>query len=898
MKRSIKYFIILLVSSILSFASYAQEPIVDTYQAYNITSNSATLRAKVKRGEGGDLLIARGFALKQALTETYSYYMVSSTDSIIEFEATDLLMNTRYHVAAVAVTMDGLFLGDTLSFTTLNPIIDPQIITTDIASLSQNSALLSGNLINIGNPPTYEKGFIFSSSPSLTFQNAEDTLVFSDALQGGYQILKEGLVENTTYYYCAYAKNENITMLGQIESFTTLEQNIVLPTILTLDAEQITDSSVYLQGEVTSLGNQQILGVGFDIREFSNPTFTTTSIMTYTDNFSITIDTLQHQTTYIYRAYAMIEGNVKVFGETKFFTSLEEPAVFQTNSPENISSNSAIMNGYIFNSDITLQTFGFALREGDNDYSFYDVSQNFTLPASIYYSLTGLNPYTQYTYKVFGIGFNDVYYGDEVTFYTNSVPSSVQTYNATNLSYNSAQLNGRLVENGTPQIIEKGFLYSTYSNPTFSNSTKVIVDGFEEGAYSNYLYSLNQSTQYYYKSFAISPIDTSYGETISFTTLEQGIISPTLTTLQAEEILYNSAKLSGVILQGNQPIVQKGFQYKEEGEENYTNVLIYDNNIEATITNLQPNTTYLYRVFCQTSTNTFYGEELFFSTPPIPMIVTTLNATNITLYSSQINGNIYDGTEVVMFKGFEWKLSSDTIFNRVFLLNVESEDINYELTDLNPNTEYVFKAFAKTDSGFFYGNEVSFTTLPIIDPIFSAITITDIDTLSATFNANVQEGTFPIIVSVFSIRKFGEEIYSNFRMENNEITLQIDTLLEGTTYYLRLFAMTEEGIYSSEEISFTTLGTPNIGLSDIVIDETNIKMYPLPARDKVEISFNGISKRGVKCIIRDALSKDVLTKMLYNDKTTLDIHSLQSGIYTLTFYFEDKVVTKKLIINK
>ena len=60
--------------SLISFASIAQTPIMETIEVYNITGNSAILRGKVKRATGGGLLISRGFAdQKNNIFRNFSY---------------------------------------------------------------------------------------------------------------------------------------------------------------------------------------------------------------------------------------------------------------------------------------------------------------------------------------------------------------------------------------------------------------------------------------------------------------------------------------------------------------------------------------------------------------------------------------------------------------------------------------------------------------------------------------------------------------------------------------------------------------------------------------------------------------------------------------------------------
>lgn len=888
--------------SLISFASIAQTPIMETTGAYNITGNSATLKGYVKRATGGALLISRGFAIKTATSNSYNYYSVSSQDSSLELNLTDLMMNTRYQFAVIALTMDSLYMGDTIGFNTLNPPITPQIVTSEVTNLTSSSAILNGNLVNSGNPLITEKGFLFSTNSNLNFATAQDTIQIPGTTIGSFSSLKTELNSNSTFYYRAYAINSNSIVLGNVLSFTTTSVGVILPEITTNTPNIIDEHNASLSGVITSQGNQTITSIGFNFRKISDQNFSTQTISPITNNFSLSLSNLDASTTYICRAFATTAVGTS-YGETMSFVTPDEPRIFRTDNPTNITSNSAKINGYIFNSTSLIQAFGFSVREGNGNYSLYDISPNYTLPDTIEYVLNDLLPYQDYTYKVYGIGIDEIYYGNEVTFRTNSIPSVVRTNAATELTYNGAKLNGRLSNAGTPAIIQKGFIYSNsnYPIPTFANGTKLIVNGINLDAYSHTLNNLNQNSLYYYRSFAISPIDTTYGTIISFTTLIPGVQPPTVTTQNATNITYNTAQISGTITGGNQTITSRGFEYKSENDFNYNTVTVSGSTyIQTTLTNLTANTIYEYRTFATSSNGTtYYGNELEFTTPAIPMILTTLPATNITYNSAKINGNIYDGTETVFFRGFEWKLSSDTTYERIFVVdsNINNE-LSFILNDLLPNTNYTYRVFSKTSQGFFFGDDVNFLTQSIVNPIVSNVEVSNIDTNSATFTGTITPGTLPIIHRAFLIKKWGEENFTSYTLDNNYLNLRIDTLIEGTTYYVILVAFTNHGVEFSETTTIKTLGTPNIGLNNIDNKNINITIFPNPANEMINIYFEGFNEYGkVNMIISDIQGRKISEEQLKNASSTYNVSSLAKGVYSITFLSDSIKQTRKLIVK-
>jgi hypothetical protein len=94
--------------------------------------------------------------------------------------------------------------------------------------------------------------------------------------------------------------------------------------------------------------------------------------------------------------------------------------------------------------------------------------------------------------------------------------------------------------------------------------------------------------------------------------------------------------------------------------------------------------------------------------------VTTLSATNITINSATLNGQI-NGTETLTIRGFEWGTQSGNYTDSWTESGTFPPDtFSYNLTNLSRRTTYYFRAKAYSDAtGWIYGNEVAFTTLSI-----------------------------------------------------------------------------------------------------------------------------------------------------------------------------------------
>ena len=100
---------------------------------------------------------------------------------------------------------------------------------------------------------------------------------------------------------------------------------------------------------------------------------------------------------------------------------------------------------------------------------------------------------------------------------------------------------------------------------------------------------------------------------------------------------------------------------------------------------------------------------------PLPSLsVTTAEPTDITSYSATSGGSIT--TDAYIFtKGICWATHPEpTPMDDDHSENGGGdESFTAEMTDLNQNTTYYVRAYAVTQNGIVYGNEVSFTTIPI-----------------------------------------------------------------------------------------------------------------------------------------------------------------------------------------
>ena len=193
----------------------------------------------------------------------------------------------------------------------------------------------------------------------------------------------------------------------------------------------------------------------------------------------------------------------------------------------------------------------------------------------------------------------------------------VTTAEVTNITVNSAECGGEVVSGGDAVVVACGVCWNTTGAPTVSDTyTK---DGTNVGVFTSGLSNLESNTAYYVRAYATDAKGvTSYGEEVSFTTLEK--LLPTVTTAtEVTDIKVSRATCGGeVTFDGNVEVIARGICWSTS-----QNPTIEDNKttdgsgvgiFTSHIPDLVPNTQYYVRAYATNEVGTAYGEEVSFTT--------------------------------------------------------------------------------------------------------------------------------------------------------------------------------------------------------------------------------------------------------------------------------------------
>jgi hypothetical protein len=208
------------------------------------------------------------------------------------------------------------------------------------------------------------------------------------------------------------------------------------------------------------------------------------------------------------------------------------------------------------------------------------------------------------------------------------------------------------------------------------------------------LTGLNPSTNYLIqvKALCSNSEESDWSQSVLFTTASQATaVEPTIETKSASNITSTSAMMNGEITSlGNQTIESRGFEWKETGSDTYTSVEATGTVMSYYLMDLSANTSYTYRAFVTTANTTTYGDEMGFTTLPMPCQAPT----NLAQLS------VTDNSVTVVWTNHaesdEWQIRYRTGNGDWAVVNMTTT--YYQLSGLAPNTTYELQVRSVCDN--------------------------------------------------------------------------------------------------------------------------------------------------------------------------------------------------------
>ena len=785
--------------------------------------------------------VARSFSVFNDGTETLEWQITVTADwikSVSKIEG--VLSEGATQSLIVTIDRDKLNLGEnkTTTHITSNSGSKQLIVTAtnnyqpttlnvlSVTDIKSSYAMLHGEILTEGTPKYTERGFVYSESSKPTIGNCIQQLTTPLTVEKAFSTEVTGLIEGRTYYVRAYAINGGKEAYSSNEvSFTPVGTS--LPIVAT---ESVTNISK-LEGKATFLGNIISIGDpaytkrGFIYGLLHNPTIEhDTNIIVAgngTGEYIANAEGLQLGNVYYIRAYA--ENSLGIaYGEEVTADFSPSLPIVTTNDVEVVpisdTEGSAIFNANIKDAGIPTYTergFVYSLVENPTiNIANKVIVEGIGLVGPYSTTIKSLEVNKNYFVRAYLIHSQGVVYGEGKLFNIQVVLSpTVITSSVTDITYNSAIVNGNVSFDGGAEVTERGVCYSTSPNPTTSD-TKVTA-GIGGGAFSAKLTGLSIETTYYVRAYAINNKGISYGEQISFQTKKRS--TPTIATLTAKNITYTTATIEAEVRDdGGSEVTERGICYSIS-----SNPIITDSKVivgsgvgffTANLTNLSVETTYYVRAYATNAKGTSYGEEINFQTNAYSLpIVSTAEVTYITNSSAIAGGNVMsDGGTEVTERGICYSLSSNPTISDSKLEAGKGEGFfSVKLNNLEMATTYYVRAYAVNSKGINYGEQTSFQTITGTLPDVTTISVVNIDYHSATVNGIVNSSSPDEIIEYgvcYSIAPNPTTSATKIMSGKGVGIFYTDLidLLDGTTYYVRTYAINNIGTAYGEELSFTT----------------------------------------------------------------------------------------------
>lgn len=502
-------------------------------------------------------------------------------------------------------------------------------------------------------------------------------------------------------------------------------------------------------------------------------------------------------------------------------------SIIETMKPTNIRSNSVVLNGKI-KQDMSpsITEYGFVYSKTaaptvENGAVKVSMQGSPVIGAEYNTLIPNLDTESWYYARAYATNGTTYVYGEQVSFKTIEGLPEVSTLGSRSVTSSSAIIQCKVTDDAGAEITARGVCYALTPLPDeYGAHTS---DGVGVGQWESSLSDLSPNATYYVRAYAKNIYGTGYGEQITITTTE-GLAK--VVTKGVSAITSNSASCScEVVSDGDRQVTERGICWSKtpyptnsgNHTANGSGVGIYT----CSMTNLDPGTDYHVRAYATNSAGIVYGEDVLFTTLIEAPAVSTQAASNITSSSAKVSGAVTStGGSPIKEAGFIYQAEGDYNTKQV-QVQVTSGSFSYELSNLEPDTKYYVKAYARNAQGLLgEGAIVNFTTASGL-PNVSTSSSTSVGSTSATVTGNIiSNGGFPITecgicYSSTNKKPTKSDNYVSTSTQQGQFSCQLTNLNPSTKYYARAYAINENGIsYDYTNVTFTTSnGMPAITIA-------------------------------------------------------------------------------------
>lgn len=389
----------------------------------------------------------------------------------------------------------------------------PIVETVEVSNVTESTVDCGGFIRSDEGSLVSARGICWSSNPNPTIK---DNKTEDAAGTGAYVSKISGLAPSSTYYIRAYATNKGGTAYGLQVTFTTKTLSLTsVPAYFIMATTAMTGGLVASDGDSITI---KARGVCWNT--FPNPTIEDSCTVNGAGkgSFNTMISRLKPATTYFLRAY--VTNTVGTYyGNEISFTTQDGIAEVTTTPATSIKTNTTTIAGNVVDEggDPVISR-GVCWSTAQNPTIENNTATSPITSGNYNCYLFGLSANTTYFARAFASNSIGTFYGNEISFTTQSGIINLTTTNATSILNNSFTSGGTISSDGGSIVTERGICWSTSPLPTVLDAKKT--NGSGMGSFTATATYLTPATTYYVRSYAINSIGTCYGDQKTVTTLE------------------------------------------------------------------------------------------------------------------------------------------------------------------------------------------------------------------------------------------------------------------------------------------------------------------------------------------------------------------------------------------
>ncbi len=393
--------------------------------------------------------------------------------------------------------------------------------------------------------------------------------------------------------------------------------------------------------------------------------------------------------------------------------------------------------------------------------------------------------------------------------------ADLNTSSVTGVRAQSATSGGQFANDYGKPVTQKGVCWSLVESPTVEGNCSQ--EGSGLSAFTFTLTSLVTDTLYYVRAYATNADGTTYGQQLSFKTLDG---RPVFGQPGVSGIGTRGASLSGSVSgDGGSAILRRGFVWSVNTDpttQDSVRVLgegLGEMSVE--LGSLMPDSTYYFRAFAESGTGVHYSVGSSFKTLDGKAVFGQPGVSAVTATSATATATISsDGGEPITGRGVCYATTENpTTVDTCVTSGTGTGSYSVTLTGLSAETEYYVRAYAFNAFRITYSDQVVFTTTGI-PPTVTTGAVSNITTSGATVAGNVTaQGSAAVTArGVAWSTSQNPTISSNTGITTSgsgtgSFSASLTGLTSGIRYYVRAYATNAAGTSYGNQIEFTTTGT-------------------------------------------------------------------------------------------